>query len=48
MDYAHMADISALIRSRREEKSLIMLVSHDIEFLNMTVDQIIDLRNYAF
>lgn len=48
MDYAHMADISALIRSRREEKSLIMLVSHDIEFLNMTVDQIIDLRNYTF
>ena len=49
MDYKNMLRISKLIKEMKKEDNIIFIVSHDIEFLNETVDEAFcleDFRNY--
>ena len=50
MDYKNMIRISKLIKDVSNKDNIIFIVSHDVEFLNETVDGIIcleDFRSYA-
>ncbi|MCI6272338.1 MAG: ABC transporter ATP-binding protein [Erysipelotrichaceae bacterium] len=44
MDYNNMIKISKLIKKMKTENNIIFIVSHDIEFLNETADQVFDLE----
>ncbi len=46
MDYNNMLKISRLIKNMRTENNIIFIVSHDIEFLNETADQILCLEDF--
>ncbi len=46
MDYKNMMAISKLIKSCIDKNKIILIVSHDIEFLNETVDYIINIEDY--
>ncbi|MDO4753659.1 MAG: energy-coupling factor transporter ATPase [Bacillota bacterium] len=46
MDYENMLKISKLVRESVREDNVVLIISHDIEFLNETVDYIIDLEDY--
>lgn len=46
MDYKNMLKISKLIKGMRTENNIIFIVSHDIEFLNATTDQIVCLEDF--
>lgn len=46
MDYENMMRISKLIRTCKREDNIILVISHDVEFLNHTVDDIIDIQGY--
>lgn len=46
MDYNNMLKISKLIKKIKSGNNIIFIVSHDIEFLNVTADSIICLENY--
>ncbi|MBY4797694.1 ABC transporter ATP-binding protein [Collinsella sp. AGMB00827] len=47
MDYGNMMRISTLIKKYSRKDSLILIVSHDAEFLNCTADYLIDLETYS-
>ncbi|MDO4800078.1 MAG: ATP-binding cassette domain-containing protein, partial [Bacillota bacterium] len=47
MDYESMMSISHLIREFRRPDLVILIISHDREFLNETVDSVIDLTQFA-
>lgn len=46
MDYNNMLKISKLIKKMRTANNIIFIVSHDIEFLNATADQILCLEDF--
>lgn len=46
MDYNNMIKISKLIKKMKTENNIIFIVSHDIEFLNETADQLFDLESF--
>ena len=46
MDYNNMVKISKLIKTMKKEDNIIFIISHDIEFLNITTDQILNLEKY--
>lgn len=43
MDYRNMVKISKIIKATSKSDNIIFIVSHDVEFLNLTVDGVIDL-----
>lgn len=47
MDYENMMSISKLIRSFSRQDNIILIISHDNEFLNETVDHAVHLEQYA-
>ena len=46
MDYNNMIKISNLIKEMKTENNIIFIVSHDIEFLNVTTDQNLCLEEF--
>lgn len=46
MDYENMVSISGLTRSLAKDGRILIVVSHDTEFLNRTADEIIDMRSF--
>lgn len=46
MDYKNMRKISALIKGMSTKDNIIWIVSHDIEFLNATTDEILCLEDF--
>ena len=44
MDYTNMKRISKLIKSCSNERNIIFIISHDIEFLNEVADYIINIE----
>ncbi|WP_028264037.1 ABC transporter ATP-binding protein [Atopobium fossor] len=46
MDYENMLSISRLIKAASQTNNIIFIVSHDVEFLNETVDAVINLECY--
>ena len=46
MDYKNMLRISKLIKKMKKEDNIIFIVSHDIEFLNETVDEALCLEDF--
>jgi len=46
MDYKNMIKISKLIKKMKNDNNIIFIVSHDVEFLNATVDNIVCLENF--
>lgn len=46
MDFEHMMRISRVLAAARAHKHLIVIVSHDVEFLNATADYIINLEDF--
>lgn len=47
MDFEHMMRISRVLAAAKAHKHLIVIVSHDIEFLNATADYIINVEDYC-
>ena len=47
MDYENMVSISGLTRSLAKDGRILIVVSHDTEFLNRTADEIIDMRSFG-
>lgn len=45
MDYLNMITISKLLRDSSTNNNIIIIVSHDVEFLNQTVDHVIKLSS---
>lgn len=46
MDFANMVQISKLIKEASHENNIIFIISHDVEFLNMTADYVVDMSVY--
>lgn len=46
MDYANMIKISQLIKDIKSNDKIIFIVSHDVEFLNVTADYIVDINKF--
>lgn len=44
LDYHRMLEVSGMIKSLKAENKIIIIVSHDFEFLNMTCDKIFDME----
>ncbi|WP_024469321.1 ABC transporter ATP-binding protein [Treponema pedis] len=47
MDYFHMKETAALINTLRSPERLILIISHDFEFLSLTADEIIVMEKGA-
>lgn len=47
MDFENMVSISELMRSMAKDGRILIVVSHDTEFLNRTADEIIDMRSFG-
>lgn len=47
MDYENMVSISGLTRSLAKDGRILIVVSHDTEFLNRTADEIIDMHSFG-
>ncbi len=47
MDFEHMMRISRVLAAAKAHKHLIVIVSHDVEFLNATADYIINVEDYC-
>ncbi|MDY2788373.1 MAG: ABC transporter ATP-binding protein [Atopobium sp.] len=45
MDYENMLSVSRLIKAVSQKNNIVFIVSHDVEFLNETVDAVIDLEH---
>lgn len=48
MDLENMEKISKLIKDISSEENIIFIVSHDVEFLNLTADYIVNIENFRF
>lgn len=46
MDYENMLSVSRLIKAASQKNNIVFIVSHDVEFLNETVDAVINLERY--
>lgn len=46
MDYANMMEISRLLKRTVTADSIMLVISHDIPFLNRTADYVIDMREF--
>lgn len=46
MDYTNMIRISGIIKTFKREDRIIIIVSHDIEFLNETADYVFNIENH--
>lgn len=46
MDYKNMSKISRIVRDISSSDNIIFIVSHDKEFLNMTVDEVVNIELY--
>lgn len=47
MDFEHMMRISRVLAAAKAHKHLIVIVSHDVEFLNATADYIINVEDFC-
>lgn len=47
MDYKNMLAISHSIQSLKNQKRIIFIVSHDVEFLNITCDYILNIERFS-
>ncbi|EFL44376.1 ABC transporter, ATP-binding protein [Fannyhessea vaginae PB189-T1-4] len=47
MDYKNMLAISRCIQSLKNQKRIIFIVSHDVEFINITCDYILNIERYS-
>lgn len=47
MDYKNMLAISHCIQSLKSQKRIIFIVSHDVEFLNITCDYILNIERFS-
>ncbi|MFR3031014.1 MAG: ATP-binding cassette domain-containing protein, partial [Blautia sp.] len=43
LDYRHMLEVSEMIAQLKKEDKIILIVSHDFEFLGRTCDKILDM-----
>ena len=46
MDYANMVEISKLLKSTVNEDNILLVISHDMEFLNRTADYVVDMKRF--
>lgn len=46
MDYANMMEISRLLKRTVTADSIMLVISHDIPFLNRTADYVVDIREF--
>ena len=46
LDYHRMLEVSNMIQKLKTENKIILIVSHDFEFLNRTCDKIFDMEGY--
>lgn len=46
LDYHRMLEVSAMIQKAKEENRVILIVSHDFEFLSRTCDKIFDMEKF--
>lgn len=44
MDYANMTKISKLLKSTVNEENILLVISHDVPFLNRTADYVVDMK----
>lgn len=44
LDYRHMMEVSSLLKELGKEEHIILVVSHDIEFINATCTNIFSLQ----
>ena len=47
LDYRHMTEVSDMIKELKKHEKIILIVSHDYEFLSSTCDTIFDMGGYA-
>lgn len=47
MDYKNMLAISHGIQSLKNQKRIIFIVSHDVEFINITCDYILNIERFS-
>ena len=47
LDYHRMLEVSDMIKRLKTEKKIIIIVSHDFEFLGQTCDKIFDMEGCA-
>lgn len=47
MDWHHMIDLSQLIKALAHQGKIVLVISHDKEFLNRTADRFINMEDYA-
>lgn len=47
MDYKHCLEIAFIIQSLKKSNTIILIISHDTEFLNLTVDEVVNVENWA-
>ncbi|MFP5527046.1 ATP-binding cassette domain-containing protein, partial [Peptococcus simiae] len=47
MDWHHMVDLSRLIKALAQQGKIVLVISHDKEFLNRTADRLINMEDYA-
>lgn len=47
MDYKNMLAISQCIQSLKNQKRIIFIVSHDVEFINITCDYILNIERFS-
>lgn len=45
MDYKHCLEIAFIIQSLKKSNTIILIISHDTEFLNLTVDEVVNVEN---
>lgn len=46
MDYANMTEISNLLKRTVNEETILLVISHDMPFLNRTADYVLDIREF--
>jgi energy-coupling factor transport system ATP-binding protein len=47
LDYEHMVAVSKTIKMMAKENHIILIITHDIEFLNLTCSKTINMNNYV-
>lgn len=47
MDYKNMVKISRIVKEMKRKDNIVFIISHDQEFLNMTVDEVVNMEEYS-
>lgn len=47
MDYKNMVKISRIVKEMKRNDNIVFIISHDKEFLNMTVDEVVNMEEYS-